>query len=254
MSQIIVVKDATNSKLRELESNASGELKVVSSSLPLPSGASTESTLASVLADTNIIAEAMTACDTGDVTISSSALPTGAATEVSAAAAASSAGAINGKITACNTGAVVVSGSALPTGAATEVSAGACATSLSTLAGAVSLGVVQVSSGAISSSATTVYSAVGIANLATTKSASKDINAYRSVCIFGDSSVNSGSVEIEVSADNSNWYELNNAYMAVDMSSGNFGGNFDISARYVRLSRSNSSGSIDTITAIISAK
>ena len=117
MSQIIIVKDATNNKLRELESNASGELKVVASAMPLPSGASTESTLASVLADTNIIAEAFTACDTGAVVISSSALPTGAATEVSSSATASSTGAINGKITACNTGAVIISASALPTGA-----------------------------------------------------------------------------------------------------------------------------------------
>ena len=215
MSQIVIVKDASNNKLRELESNASGELKVSASSLPLPSGA---------------------------------------ASEVSSAATASSTGALNGKVTACDTGAVVVSSSALPSGAATEVSAGACASSLSTLANTVSHGVVQVSASSSSASATTVYSGVTIADGATTKSSSVDVNAYKSVCIFGRTDNLTESVDIEVSADNSAWYELNNHFISVDFTSGDFGLNLDVSARFIRLSKKNSSGSSESITAIISAK
>ena len=215
MSQIVIVKDASNNKLRELESNASGELKVSASSLPLPSGA---------------------------------------ASEVSSAATASSTGALNGKVTACNTGAVIVAGSALPSGAATEVSAGACASSLSTLANTVSHGVVQVSASSSAASATTVYSGVTIADGATTKSSSVDVNAYKSVCIFGRTDNLTESVDIEVSADNSAWYELNNHFISVDFTSGDFGLNLDVSARFIRLSKKNSSGSSESITAIISAK
>lgn len=79
---------------------------VSASSLPLPTGAATESTLSTLNAK-------VTAVNTGAVVVSSSALPTGAATE-------STLSTLNAKVTAVNTGAVVVSSSALPTGAATE--------------------------------------------------------------------------------------------------------------------------------------
>lgn len=79
---------------------------ISASSLPLPTGAATESTLSTLNAK-------VTAVNTGAVVVSSSALPTGAATE-------STLSTLNAKVTAVNTGAVVVSSSALPTGAATE--------------------------------------------------------------------------------------------------------------------------------------
>lgn len=254
MSQIVIVKDASNNKLRELESNASGELKVSASSLPLPSGAASEVSSAATASSTGALNSKVTACNTGAVVVSGSALPAGAATESSLSAVDSSTAALNLKVTACNTGAVVVSGSALPSGAATEVSAGACASSLATLAGAVSANVVQVSASSSAASATTVYSGVTIADGATTKSSSVDVNAYKSVCIFGRTSNLTESVDIEVSADNSAWYELNNHFISVDFTSGDFGANLDVSARYVRLSKKNSSGSSESITAIISAK
>ena len=255
MSQIIVVKDSTNNKLRELESNSGGELKVAVSALPTPAGVALESSLSSLNGK-------VSACNTGAVVVSGSALPAGAATQATLATALgelesmqTNINAIAENFTACDTGAVVVSGSALPTGAATEVSAGACATSLATLAGAVTSGVVQVSGHPTpSSSASTVYNAVSNAGSATAKSASKDVDAYRSVCIMGTSSVSSGTVEIEVSNDNSVWFELNNHFISVDMTSGDFGINLDMSAKYVRLSRTNPGGSSETITAIISAK
>lgn len=77
---------------------------VSAASLPLPTDAATQTTLAALNAK-------VTAVNTGAVVVSSSALPTGAATEVTLAS-------IDSKITAVNTGAVTVS-AALPAGANT---------------------------------------------------------------------------------------------------------------------------------------
>lgn len=74
---------------------------VSAASLPLPTDAATQTTLAALNAK-------VTAVNTGAVVVSSSALPTGAATEVTLAS-------IDSKITAVNTGAVTIS-AALPAG------------------------------------------------------------------------------------------------------------------------------------------
>ena len=237
MSQIIVVKDATNSKLRELESNASGELKVTMADTSLLSSESTLSSLNSKVV----------AVDTGAVVVSSSALPAGAALE-------SSLSSLNAKVVAVDTGSVTIATCALPLGAATETSLSSADGHLSTLAGAVSGGVVQVSAGSVASSATQVWTAQAVGAGATAKSSSVDIDAYRSVCVFGSTDNLNDSVEIEVSNDNSTWFELNNQYISVDYSSGHFGLNLDISARYIRLSKTNSGGSGEIISALISAK
>tara|TARA_R110001606_G_scaffold110363_1_gene236352 strand:+ start:2999 stop:3712 length:714 start_codon:yes stop_codon:yes gene_type:complete len=237
MSQIIVVKDATNSKLRELESNASGELKVT---MPDVSSLALESSLSSL--NSKVVA-----VDTGAVVVSSSALPTGAALE-------SSLSSLNAKVVAVDTGSVTVSGCALPSGAATETSLSSADGHLSTLAGAVSGGVVQVSAGSVASSATQVFNNQAVMASGNSKSSSVDVDAYRSICVFGTTDNTNDSVEIEVSNDNSTWFELNAVYVSVDYSTGQFGMNLDISARYVRLSKSNTTGSGEIISAIISAK
>lgn len=85
-----------------------GSVTVAASALP--AGAATQTTLASIDGK-------LTACNTGSVTVVASALPTGAATQTTLAS-------IDGKLTACNTGAVTVSSSVLPTGAATETTLG----------------------------------------------------------------------------------------------------------------------------------
>lgn len=74
---------------------------VSASSLPLPTGAATESTLSDILNDTNGI-------ESNSISIASN-----------TSNSASSLSSIDGKITAVNTGDVTVSSSALPTGAAT---------------------------------------------------------------------------------------------------------------------------------------
>lgn len=234
---ILVVKDAANSKLRELESNTSGELKVTLADI---SGLGKETTLTSLNSK-------VTAVDTGAVVVATCALPSGAATETTLSS-------LNSKVTAVDTGAVVVSGSALPTGAATEASVSSAAGSLTTLAGAVTAGVVQVSSGAVSSSASQVFTNQAIGAGLTVKSSSKDVDAFKSVCVFGSTDNTNDPLEIEVSNDNSTWFELNNHFVSVDYSSGHFGLNVDISARYIRLSKKNNGAGGEIISAIISAK
>jgi len=234
---ILVVKDAANSKLRELESNASGQLKVTLADV---SGLGKETTLTSLNSK-------VTAVDTGAVVVATCALPSGAATE-------STLSSLNSKVTAVDTGAVVVSGCALPSGAATEASVSSAAGSLTTLAGAVTAGVVQVSSGAVSSSASQVFTNQAIGAGLTVKSSSKDVDAFKSVCVFGSTDNTNDPLEIEVSNDNSTWFELNNHFVSVDYSSGHFGLNVDISARYIRLSKKNNGAGGEIISAIISAK
>ena len=238
MSQIIVVKDASNNKLRELESDASGSLKVV---LPDVSALALEATL--VAQSSKIVA-----CNTGAVVVSSSALPSGASTEATLANQSA-------KIVACNTGAVVVSSSALPSGASTEASASASAGHLATVAGAVSGGVVQVSAGApVSATNTHVFNATSISGGANAQSVAVDADTLKSVCIFGTTNRPSGAIDIQVSHDNLTYFELNNHYLPVDMITGDFGIQLDFSARYIRLSRANDSGGTEIINAHISGK
>lgn len=155
--------------LQPLSIDASGNLKVSASSLPLPTGAATEATLLNV--DTHVVAmsaklpatlgqKAMAASlavviasDQSAVPVSAASLPlpSGAATSAKQDTGNTSLSSIDGKITACNTGAVVVSSSALPSGAATEGT-------LSTLNGKVTAcntGAVVVSSSALPSGAAT---------------------------------------------------------------------------------------------------
>jgi len=89
--------------LTDIQLRASA-VPVSAASLPLPTDAATQTTLAALNAK-------VTTVNTGAVVVSSSALPTGAATETTLAS-------IDSKITAVNTGAVTIS-AALPAGANT---------------------------------------------------------------------------------------------------------------------------------------
>jgi len=279
---LLIGKDSANNKLREIELDASGQLKVadvVVSSNALPTGAATESSLSSLdgkvtACDTGsvtVFSSALpsgaasesslssldgkvTACDTGSVTVFSSALPSGAATELSLSS-------LDGKVSACDTGAVVVSSCALPSGAATEVSASSSAGSLSTLAGTVSAGRVLIS-GSMGSAvnsvvSATVMNAVSISGGATAFSTSVDLHSLTSpnVTVFGNigSGSFSGELDLQVSSDNSNFYNLANTFVSLDLGNGDLGIHVPVSARYIRLRVINTSlGSPTTATVIIS--
>tara|TARA_R110000796_G_scaffold102722_3_gene211734 strand:+ start:534 stop:1199 length:666 start_codon:yes stop_codon:yes gene_type:complete len=191
--------------------------------------------------------------------------------DVSGLALESSLSALDAKVTACDTanvgGTVAVSGSVacthaslpLPTGAALDSSVVVGNGHLSTLAGAVTAGVVQVSAGVVASSHSQVYGVsngtVAIADTTTSKSSSVDADGYRLITVYGSSTNTSDTeVQIEVSHDNSNWFELNDVFINLDYMTGEFGKTLDLAARYVRLSRSNNSGLSESIQAHISLK
>ena len=111
---------ADSSTSTSLLCDAAGNLQIDVVSSAIPTGAATQTTLASI--DGNI-----TACNTGAVTTASSALPAGAATQTTLAS-------IDGNITACNTGAVTVSSNtiankATSAGTITDDSSGSSLTS-----------------------------------------------------------------------------------------------------------------------------
>lgn len=180
------------------------------------------------------------------VDVVSSALPSGAATE-------STISTLNGKVTACNTGAVVVSSSALPTGGATSALQTSGNASLTTLAGCVSGTTLTVSAGTVSTTPTTLKNAVAVADGATETSSGIDAGAAKTVAFFGNLSDTTGNIKVEVSSDDTNYYDTSeNIFVS---STGAFYKNFDgLGARYIRLVYTNGSGGSKTWTAIASVK
>ena len=78
-------RDASGATMRALAVDGSGHSQCDVLSSALPTGAATESTLSTVASEVTSIDGKITACNTGDVTVSSSALPTGAATQTTLA-------------------------------------------------------------------------------------------------------------------------------------------------------------------------
>ena len=292
---LLLVHDSTNSKLRELECTAAGLLKVdkvdvsalatqatlsslngkvtacdtgsisgtvavsavsgnvacTHAALPLPSGAATESSL-------NSLNGKVTACDTGSIsgTVAVSAvsgnvacthaalpLPSGAASESSLAS-------LNGKVTSCDT-------SALATAAAQSTAN----SSLATLAGCVSANVVAVSSSAAALSVTNnvVWGTTGapeaVSNATDQFSDSVDVSTFEKISIFGSSNNFAHELDIQVSPDNSNWFDLTSEFIQVDFANGHFGRVLDAPFKYVRLkSVSSGGGSTDNLWAWIVGK
>lgn len=284
---LLLCKDSANSKLRELEVDSNGLLKVDKVDV---SALATESSVTALSAK-------VTACDTGAVAVSSCALPTGAATSVIQTLGNTILSTLDGKVTAVDTGAVVVSSSALPSGAATsayqsdqitelqncsgslsnidtelqdsnthlsaiESEIQSQGSSLSDLAGCVSAGVLQVSSSAggdKSSLSDWVFggssSTASISDSTSLASSSFDADNYDVVTIAGNSSNTSdSSLDIEVSMDGSIWFKLADKYLNVDWESGDFGMTVEVATRYIRIKRSNTSGSTETIKALIAGK
>ena len=218
---LLIVKDSANSKLRELECDSSGNLKVDKVDV---SSLATESSLSALDAK-------VTACDTGNI----SGL-------VSVSAVAGS--------VACTHASLP-----LPTGAATE-------TSLATVAGCVTGSVLAVSSSAAALSATSVYvfgsSGTPQAELSNLDATSTvvDIDAYSKVLVAGSTTKLDAEFHIEVSSNNSDWFDLQNHFVNVDYATGQFGIILDSPFKYIRLKRlgdASASGS-DSLLCIISGK
>ena len=180
------------------------------------------------------------------VDVITSALPAGASTEATLSA-------MNAKITAMDSGAVVVASSALPAGGATSALQTTANSSLAVIEGAVTAGVMQVSSGTIATVASTLKSAVSVANSAVETTTGVDIGHSNIVSVFGNLTDVTGNINVEVSSDNSVYYD--NGESIYVGSTGDFYKNYNnIGARYIRLKYTNGSGSSATWTAIASVK
>lgn len=199
---LLLVKDNINSKLRELECDASGNLKVDKVDV---SALATESTALSVDAK-------ITACDTSNISGS---------VNVSAVA---------GDV-ACTHASLP-----LPTGAATE-------SSLAVISGCVTANKLAVESSASSLSVTDAYlwgSASGsesVLNEFDAYSDSVDVSTYDKISIYGSTSNFSDELEIQISHDNTNFFELTEKYVSIDYQSGQFGLLIDNAFKYIRLKK-----------------
>lgn len=215
---LILVKNATDSKVQELECTTAGLLKVDHVDV---SSLATQATMSSM----------------------------------------------NGKITACDTssigGSVAVTGTVacshaalpLPTGAATE-------SSLATVAGCVTAGKLAVQSTAPVVSATSAYvfgtqgnPSAEISNIDAT-STSVNVDAFHKVLVAGSTTKLDSELQLEVSSDNLDYFDLNNVNVMVDYQTGHFGVVIDAPFKHIRLKRladASAAGS-DSISCIISGK
>ena len=245
---LILVKDNANSKIRELECDSNGLLKVDKVDV---SALATQATLSSLNGK-------VTACDT------------------SALATQATLSALNTKVTACDTGSIsgtvavsAVSGNVacthaslpLPSGASTSANQATGNTSLATLAGCVSANKVAVTSVPSTPSATHLYmwgdasAGESVSNNTDQFSDSVDVDAYNKISVFGSSTNLSDEFEFQASHNNSNWFEITSQFVQVDYSSGEFGFVSDAPFKYIRLKKKGTGGGgSDTVWAIVSAK
>ena len=215
---VILVKDVSNSKVRELECNSTGLLKTT---LVDVSSLATESSLAS-------LSGKVTACDTGSIggTVS-----------------------ISGSV-ACTHAALP-----LPTGAATQASLATVAGCVTGTKLAVSSSVAAPSATSAYVFGTQGNPSAEISNVDATSTA-VDVDAYHKVLVAGKTTKLDSEFQIEVSSDNLDYFDLNNVNVMVDYSSGHFGVVVDCPFKHIRLRRladAASAGS-DSISCIISGK
>ena len=225
---LLLVKDPTNSKLKELEVDANGLLKVDKVDV---SALATESSLSTMNAkivncDTSSISGIVSvSAVAGDVAITASALP-------------------------------------LPTGAATSAAQSTGNTSLATLAGCVSANKVAVESSAPVLSVTDHYlwgdsgGSESVLNELDSFSDSVDVSTYSKISVYGSSSNLADEFEFQVSHDNSNWFELTSVFVQVDYASGHYGFITDAPFKYARLKKKGSGTPMmsDNLWAILSGK
>tara|TARA_R110001632_G_scaffold120153_1_gene232755 strand:- start:222 stop:845 length:624 start_codon:yes stop_codon:yes gene_type:complete len=115
-------------------------------------------------------------------------------------------------------------------------------------------GVLSVSAPVLSATSSTLSNAVSVADSATSTTASTDIAVVRRVMVMGNlTDTSGGSIKVEVSIDNSVFYEDTEQAIYSD-ASGNFGKTINVDARYIRFKYTNSSGSAQTFTLLMSYK
>ncbi len=115
-------------------------------------------------------------------------------------------------------------------------------------------GTLSVSAPVLSTTSSVIENATSVPTATTELSASVDAGAVRRVAVFGSLDDTTGVIKVQVSADNSTFYENSEQSVYVDSSSNQFYKTIELDARYVRLSYENGSGSAKTWTAILSYK
>ena len=122
------------------------------------------------------------------------------------------------------------------------------------VSGSVSIsGNVNTVGGALSVANNVLWTNESIADGNTETTAGLDISLYKSFIVYGDTDNLSGEIKLEVSFDNTNYYDLgSNLYP--DATSGNFVKQVDSDAKYVRISKVNSSGVAESISVSIMIK
>tara|TARA_R110002049_G_scaffold3079_1_gene24241 strand:- start:158 stop:742 length:585 start_codon:yes stop_codon:yes gene_type:complete len=113
-------------------------------------------------------------------------------------------------------------------------------------------GTLAVSAPTITTSISTLASAVSVADSATQTTASVDLGGVRTCGVFGSLDDGSANIKVQVSADDSVFFE--NSEQTIFISGSNYYKQMTIDARYIRLVYTNGSGSAKTWTAIVSRK
>lgn len=222
MNSILLTHDSTNNKIRPLESDTNGKLHI--------SDSVAQSSLASIATNTNGNGSVLS-----DMLLDSNAMKTSLQLLDNA---------ISGNQVQVD---IVSSSSTL------DVSDSTAHSTLSAIASSVA-GTLTVTDSAISTSNSTVFNAVTISDASNLSSTSVDVNESTDVCIFGNASSNAGSIVIQVSHDDISYYSLPETYVHVDSSTGDFGKELKVSARYIRLYKANDSGSSEVVSAHVSYK
>tara|TARA_R110001632_G_scaffold38018_1_gene95789 strand:+ start:857 stop:1504 length:648 start_codon:yes stop_codon:yes gene_type:complete len=113
-------------------------------------------------------------------------------------------------------------------------------------------GTLAVSAPTITTSISSLAVAVSVADSATQTTASVDLGGVRTCAVFGSLSDGSANIRVEVSADDSVFYE--NSEQTIYISGTDYYKQMTIDARYIRLSYTNGSGVAQTWNAILSRK
>ena len=122
------------------------------------------------------------------------------------------------------------------------------------VSGTVSIsGNVNTVGGALSVANNSLWAAETIADGNTEVTTGLDISLYKSLVLYGDTNNLSGEIVVQVSFDNTNYYDLG-LNLFPDATSGNFVRQLESDAKYIRISKTNSSGSSESITADIMIK
>lgn len=135
---------------------------------------------------------------------------------------------------------------------ATEAKQDVMETSLNAIQTAVE-GTVSVSAPAVSTTSAVLKNAVSVITATTETSSSTDLNAVKKVSIFGSLDDTSGSIVVEVSADNSTFFEKSDETVYIN-DNNHFHKEIEVSARYIRFKYNNQSGSAKTWTLLSSYK